>query len=112
MCSGGLSFCGCCSAGPATNAPLQPSETQIPVSSYPHVFPRRHATALVDVTSATPDDVVAGQCCRSPARDSHEMSIGSTAWPLPSGVCACAVAAATNPHARQDSHFLITEKAG
>ena len=51
------------------NSPLQPSDTQMPVSSYPHVFPRRHGAVPVDLTSATPRDVSAAQCSRSPGDD-------------------------------------------
>ena len=37
-------------AGPpaVTNSPLHPSETQMLVWSYPHVFPRRHAAVPLD----------------------------------------------------------------
>jgi hypothetical protein len=44
----------------------------MPVSSYPHVFPRRQGATFERVrTRATPFDVSAEQCCRSPLLDSH-----------------------------------------
>src|SRR5580765_8032474 len=87
MYSGGFSFsfsfdCSC--SGPATNSPLQPSDTQIPVSSYPHVFPSRHGAVPVDFSSATPLDVSAAQCCRSPGRDWQDMRF----CPVPAGAAA------------------------
>ena len=99
MYSGGFSFAFDCScSGPARNSPLQPSDTQIPVSSYPHVFPSRHGAVPVDFSSATPLDVSAAQCCRSPGRDWQEMRFcpvpaGSAALGAP-GVCASVAAAA------------------
>src|SRR6185503_11403768 len=97
MYSGDFSLDSSC-AGLARNSPLQPSDTQIPVSSYPHVFPSRHGAVPVDFSSATPLDVPAAQLRRSPGCDWQEMRFcpapaGSAALGAP-GACASVVAAA------------------
>src|SRR5262245_26779871 len=69
----------------ARNSALQPSDTQIPVSSYPHVFPSRHGAVPVDFSSATPLEVSAAQCRRSPACDWHETRSSFR----PAGAAAC-----------------------
>jgi hypothetical protein len=76
-----------------------PSETQMPVSSYPQVFPSRQGAPPNDCRSDTPDEVIAAQCSRSPARDSHETRFCSAAGmadaadvPLPCDCVACAYA--------------------
>ena len=73
-------------ARPTTNSPLQPSETQMPLSSYPQDLPSKQGESPVDLPSATPIEVSAGQCCRSPGFDAH--ATRTRCEPLGAGVCA------------------------
>jgi len=80
MYSGTFSFVESPATLPATNSPLHPSDVQMPVSPYPHVFPRRDGALPVDFASATLDDVSAAQCVRAPALDSQTTCFGSAAF--------------------------------
>ena len=83
--SGFVADFSCSAAVPAMNSPLQPSDTQMPVSSYPQLFPRRHGADPEELTIATPDDVSAAQCVRAPGFDSHEIR-SETGGPAAAGV--------------------------
>jgi hypothetical protein len=46
--------------GPAKKSPLQPSATQMPCSSNPHVFPNAQGASPNDLARAIPLEVSAG----------------------------------------------------
>src|SRR5215213_9692170 len=84
---------------PRTNSAPHPSITQTPLSSYPHVFPSRHAALPVDVSSATPAAVTAAQCVRSPGFDAHDTEAKGVCGALPadaSDPASCATAGAAS----------------
>src|SRR5262245_19352925 len=60
----------------------------MPVSSYPQVLPRRHGAAPDTFTSATPADVSAVQCWRSPGCDAQEMRLCPVVW-VSAGLAVC-----------------------
>src|SRR5262245_38139242 len=71
MYSGDFCFVGAASAPagvstPTKNSAAHPSATQTPLSSYPHVLPRRQGASPDDRTSVTPFEVLAAQWFRSP----------------------------------------------
>src|SRR5258705_169654 len=64
---------------PTTNSAEQPSATQTTLSSFAHVLPSSHSTAPSDRCIATPADVSAAQCCRSPPSCDEHVTVGACA---------------------------------
>src|SRR6476619_3231146 len=86
--------------GPTRKSAEQPSATQTPLSSYPHVLPRRQAESPYDLRSTTPRYVSAGHSCRSPTFDEHEIVTAVRCC----GVDGCDCAVWAYPAALHDRH--------
>ena len=95
---------------PTTKSPAHPSDTQTPWASYPHVLPSMQGDAPADLARATPCDVSAGQCCRSPGFEEHLIVIvvGTAAGEAGEAVASWAVAgAATSQIAASNAPHVV-----